>query len=207
MSTRLLVADAQEVMREGLKSQLARTKISVVAEAKNPRELFRLLPKSRVNVVLLDVNLGDGEGFEALKRLRKKWPDLPVLMWSSTDNPTYVARSNALGANGFLPRGSDRQETISALKTVASDRYYWTPEHFEMVVEELERPEDLDAPLTPREFDVLRQLAFGLSNKEIALALEISYETVKGHIQHILRKLDAKDRTEAAVLFVRRGYI
>ena len=72
MSTRLLVADAQEVMREGLKSQLARTKISVVAEAKNPRELFRLLSKSRVNLVLLDVNLGDGEGFDALKRLRKK---------------------------------------------------------------------------------------------------------------------------------------
>ena len=206
MSVRVLVADAQEVMREGLKSMIARTKIAVVAEAKTPRELIRLIPKHRIDMVLLDVNLGDGEGFDALKRVRKKWPDLPVLMWSSTDNPTYVARANALGANGFLPRGSSRQETVSALRTVASDCYYWTPEHYELVVEERERPANLDMPLTPREFDVLHQLSFGLSNKEIALALEISYETVKEHVQHVLRKLDAKDRTEAAVWIVRRGF-
>jgi len=206
MSVRVLVADAQEVMREGLKSLLARTKIFVVAEAKSPRELMRLISKHRIDMVLLDVRLGDGEGFDALKRVRKKWPNLPVLLWSSTDNPTYVARANALGANGFLPRSSSRQETVSALRTVASDRYYWTPKHYELVVEERERPADLDAPLTPREFDVLRQLAFGLSNKEIALALEISYETVKEHVQHVLRKLNAKDRTEAAVWIVRRGF-
>lgn len=206
MAVRVLVADAQQVMREGLKSLLARTKISVVAEARNPRELVRLVSKHRIDVALIDVALGDGEGFDALRRVRKKRPNLPVLMWSSTDNPTYVARSYALGASGFLPRGASRKETLSALRTVAADRYYWTNEHYENVIEDTERPENLGAPLTPREFDVLRQLSFGLSNKEIALALEISYETVKEHVQHVLRKLDAKDRTEAAVWIVRRGF-
>jgi len=206
MSIRVLVADEQEVMREGLKKLLARTKIQVVAEARNSRELMRLAGKGRIHLILLDVNLDDGEGFAALKRLRRKCPNLPVLMWSSTDNPTYVARAYALGANGYLSRSADRKETIAALKAAAKDLYYWRDEDYDQVIEDLERPDDLDEVLTPREYDVVRQLAFGLSNKEIAMALEISYETVKEHIQHILQKLDVKDRTEAAVWFVRSGW-
>ena len=207
MGIKLLVVDDQEVMRSGLKSLVSRSSVNVVAEAKAPREAMRMVQKYKPDVVMLDVQLSGSEGFETLTRLKKKWPDMPVVMWSSRDNPTYIARSNALGASGYLPRSAGRRQLLTTIRSAAAGRNAWLPEHFEQVVDQVELPDDLDAPLTPREFDVLRQLSFGLSNKEIAKALHISYETVKEHIQHILRKLDCTDRTQAAVWAVRQGLV
>jgi len=207
MGIKLIVVDEQEVMRSGLKSLVSRSSISVVAEAKASREAIRLVQKHKPDVVMLDVQLKGTEGFETLSRIKKKWPDMPVVMWSSLDNPTYVARSNALGAAGYLPRSAGRRQLLATIRSAAAGKNAWLPEHYEQIVDEMELPEDLDVPLTPREFDVLRQLSFGLSNKEIAQALHISYETVKEHIQHILRKLDCTDRTQAAVWAVRQGLV
>ncbi len=207
MGIKLIVVDEQEVMRSGLKSLVSRSSVSVVAEAKAGREAIRLVQKHKPDVVMLDVQLKGTEGFETLVRLKNKWPNLPVLMWSSRDNPTYIARSNALGASGYLPRSAGRRQLLATIRSAAAGRNAWLPEHYEKIVSDMDLPEDLDVPLTPREFDVLRQLSFGLSNKEIAQALHISYETVKEHIQHILRKLDCTDRTQAAVWAVREGIV
>jgi DNA-binding NarL/FixJ family response regulator len=116
----------------------------------------------------------------------------------------------ALGANGFLLKGSSRDQLLAAIRKVASGEDAWTRDELRRVTGALATPRlasDVEAPLTQRESEVLRQLAFGLTNKEIAQALGISYETVKEHVQHILRKIGVTDRTQAAVWAVRKGLV
>ena len=131
-------------------------------------------------------------------------------MLSTFDNPTYVARAVALGASGYLSKSLDREEIIEAIMGAHRGGNSWTREALRRVAGALATPRiaaDVDVPLTHRESEVLVQLAQGLTNKEIALALGISYETVKEHVQHILRKIGVSDRTQAAVWAVRQGIV
>jgi DNA-binding NarL/FixJ family response regulator len=131
-------------------------------------------------------------------------------MFSSYDNPTYIARAVALGAAGYLVKNASREEIIAGIRRAANGESLWSREGLRRISGALATPRapaELDAPLTKRESEVLKQLALGLSNKEIAQALDISYETVKEHVQHILRKLAVADRTQAAVWAVRKGLV
>jgi DNA-binding NarL/FixJ family response regulator len=135
---------------------------------------------------------------------------MPILMLSTFDNPTYIARSVALGASGYLLKGCTRDQLIKAIHTAASGESAWTRDELRRVTGALATPRlaaDVEVPLTQRESEVLRQLAYGLTNKEIAQALHISYETVKEHVQHILRKIGVSDRTQAAVWAVRKQLV
>lgn len=209
MSIRLLIADDHEVVRAGLKSLLADVRdIQVVAEAADGDEAVRQALRHRPEVVLMDVRMNKNDGLAALGRLRDALPGVPVIMFSGYDNPTYVARAVALGAAGYLVKTATRHEIVGAIRQAAGGESLWSREGLRRVSGALTAPragQDLDAPLTKRESEVLKQLALGLSNKEIAQALEISYETVKEHVQHILRKLGVADRTQAAVWAVRKG--
>ena len=210
MSIKVLIADDHEVVRSGLKSLLAGTDIKIVGEATTGDQAIKLALKHEPNVVLLDVRMPDGDGLNALGRIKLERPEMPVVMLSTYDNPTYVARAVALGANGYLIKGTTRDKLIEAIKTAAAGQNSWTREELRRVTGALATPRltaDVEVPLTQRESEVLRQLAFGLTNKEIALALHISYETVKEHVQHILRKLGVSDRTQAAVWAVRKGLV
>jgi DNA-binding NarL/FixJ family response regulator len=209
MSIRLLIADDHEVVRAGLKSLLADVReIQVVAEAADGEEAVRLAHRHRPHVVLLDVRMVGGDGLAALGRLRQELPAIPVVMFSSYDNPTYMARAVALGAAGYLVKSASRDDILAAVRQAAAGEMLWSREHLRRVSQSqspTRGPAELDASLTKRENEVLKQLALGLSNKEIAQALDISYETVKEHVQHILRKLGVADRTQAAVWAVRKG--
>jgi DNA-binding NarL/FixJ family response regulator len=115
-----------------------------------------------------------------------------------------------LGAQGYLLKGASREELLTALRAAAAGENIWTREELRRVTGALAAPRavgDVDVPLTQRESEVLRQLAHGLTNKEIAQSLTISYETVKEHVQHILRKIGVSDRTQAAVWAVRKGLV
>ena len=207
---RVLIADDHEVVRSGLKSLVAGTDIKVVAEASTGEEAIRGVDEHEVDVVLLDIRMDDGDGLTALGRIKLDHPDLPILMLSTYDNPTYVARAVALGANGYLLKGSSRDRLIEAVQTAAKGESAWAREELRRVTGALSTPRlaaDIEVPLTKRESEVLQQLAFGLTNKEIAKALGISYETVKEHVQHILRKVGVADRTQAAVWAVRKGLV
>ena len=139
-----------------------------------------------------------------------KAPEIAVLMLSTYDNPTYVARAVALGAAGYVLKGIDREGLLDAIRKVAAGESAWTRDELRRVTGALATPRlnaDVEVPLTQRESEVLRQLALGLTNKEIAQALHISYETVKEHVQHILRKVGVSDRTQAAVWAVRKGLV
>jgi DNA-binding NarL/FixJ family response regulator len=207
---KLLIADDHEVVRSGIKSLVAGSEIEVVAEAGTADDAVRLAEERHPDVVLLDIRMPDNDGLNALSRIKLVRTDLPVLMLSTYDNPTYVARAVALGACGYLLKGLTRDELLAAIRRVAAGGDAWTREELRRVTGALATPRvaaDVEAPLTQRESEVLRQLAFGLTNKEIAQALGISYETVKEHVQHVLRKVGVSDRTQAAVWAVRKGLV
>jgi DNA-binding NarL/FixJ family response regulator len=209
MTVRLLIADDHVVVRAGLKSLLADVQdVQIVAEATNGEEAVRLARRHRPDVIMLDVRMPGADGLAVLGQLRTELPDAAVVMFSSYDNPTYIARAVALGAAGYLVKSASRDEIVAAVRQAAAGEVLWSREGLRRVTGALSTPRaptEIDAPLTKRESEVLRQLALGLSNKEIAQALDISYETVKEHVQHILRKLAVADRTQAAVWAVRKG--
>jgi DNA-binding NarL/FixJ family response regulator len=210
MAIELLVADDHEVVRVGLKFLLQDTDIRVVAEAAGGDAAVKLAMKHRPSVVLLDVRMPDGDGLNCLARLKLELPNTPVVMFSGFENPTYVARAVALGAAGYLSKSSGRSEIIDAIRLAAGGETIWSREELRRVTGALTGPRgatDVDIPLTKRESEVLKQLAFGLTNKEIAQSLGISYETVKEHVQHILRKIGVTDRTQAAVWAVRKNLV
>ncbi len=210
MAIKILIADDHQVVRSGLKSLVAGTDIEVVAEAANGEEAVRLTEKVKPDLVLLDIRMPDVDGLTALGRIKMTNPAMSVIMLSTYDNPTYIARAVALGASGYLLKGSTRDELLAAIRKVAGGEDAWTRDELRRVTGALATPRmaaDVEVPLTQRESEVLRQLAFGLTNKEIGQALGISYETVKEHVQHILRKIGVTDRTQAAVWAVRKGLV
>jgi DNA-binding NarL/FixJ family response regulator len=207
---RVLVADDHEVVRCGLRTLLAGTDIEVVAEVGTGEAAIRYVEENDPDVVLLDVRMPHGDGLTALGRIKLVKPDMPVLMLSTFDNPTYVARAVAYGASGYVIKGCTRDELIHAIRRAAAGESAWTRDELRRVTGALATPRlatDVEVPLTQRESEVLRQLALGLTNKEIAQALHISYETVKEHVQHILRKIGVSDRTQAAVWAVRKKLV
>jgi DNA-binding NarL/FixJ family response regulator len=210
MTIRLLIADDHEVVRSGLKSLLSDSDVKIIGEAATGEEAVRMTLKLKPDVVLLDIRMPEGDGLNALGRIKLDMPDVPVLMLSTYDNPTYVARAVALGAAGYVLKSSPRKRLLEAIHQAAKGETSWTREELRRVTGALATPRlsiDVEVPLTQRESEVLRQLAYGLTNKEIAQALNISYETVKEHVQHILRKVGVSDRTQAAVWAVRKGLV
>jgi DNA-binding NarL/FixJ family response regulator len=207
---RVLIADDHEVVRCGLKTLIAGSEIKVVGEVSSGSEAVKFALENEVDVVLLDIRMPDGDGLTALGRIKLDKPDLPVLILSTFDNPTYVARAVALGASGYLLKGCTRDELIKGIESAAAGESAWTREELRRVTGALATPRlsaDVEVPLTQRESEVLKQLAYGLTNKEIANTLHISYETVKEHVQHILRKIGVSDRTQAAVWAVRKELV
>jgi DNA-binding NarL/FixJ family response regulator len=205
---RLLIADDHEVVRSGLKSMLEGTEIKVVAEVTSGPAAVKHVSEHEVDCVLMDVCMPDGDGVTALGRIKLDKPELPIVMFSAFDNPTYIARAVALGASGFLLKGCTRDELINTITKAAMGVNVFTRDELRRVTGALATPRitaGIDVPLTKREADVLREMANGLTNKDIAKTLHISYETVKEHVQHILGKIGLTDRTQAAVWAVRKG--
>ena len=191
MAISILIADDHEVVRAGLRSLLQGTDIRIVAEADNGTAALKLTLKHKPNLVLLDVRMPEIDGLSCLARIKLDLPNVPVVMFSAYDNPTYVARAVALGAAGYVSKTASKKEIIEAIRAAANGDTIWTREELRRVTGALATPRvgaNVEVPLTKRENEVLKQLAFGLTNKEIAQALGISYETVKEHVQHILRK-------------------
>ena len=207
---RLLIADDHEVVRSGLKSMLAGTEIKVTAEVATGAAAVKYALENEVDVALLDIRMPEGDGLTSLGRIKLDKPNLPILILSTFDNPTYIARAVALGAAGYLLKGCTRDHLVDSIRKAATGENVWTREELRRVTGALATPRltaDVEVPLTQRESEVLKQLAYGLTNKEIANTLHISYETVKEHVQHILRKIGVSDRTQAAVWAVRKELV
>ena len=210
MSIRLLICDDHEVIRTGLASLLAGTDIQIVGEAANGKDALLLAQKDKPDVILLDIRMPDGDGLSTLEKLRAKVPESKVVMLSTYDNPTYIARAVALGASDYVLKGSSREDLIATLMAAGAGESPSRCGELKKIAGAMKVRQvidDDDVPLTQRETQVLRHVALGLSNKEIGKSLEISVETVKEHVQNILRKIAVSDRTQAAVWAVRKGLV
>ena len=210
MSIRVLVADDHQVIRTGLRSLFAGTDIEIVAEASNGEEAISEAQKVKPEVILLDIRMPDGDGLTTLDKLRSNVPQSRVVMLSTYDNPTYIARAVALGASDYVLKGSSREDIIATIKAAAAGESPSRTGELQRIAATMKIRQvidDDDVPLTQRETQVLRHVALGLSNKEVARSLEISVETVKEHVQNILRKIAVTDRTQAAVWAVRKGLV
>jgi len=210
MTKELLIVDDHEIIRMGLRLMLEGTDLKVTAEATTAAEALASIETSLPDVVLMDIRMEGGDGLNALGRMKLDYPDLPIVLFSAYDNPTYIARAVALGGAGYVLKSATRERLIEALEIAVTGESAWTREELRRVTGALATPrlsQDIEVPLTQRESEVLRQMALGLTNKEIAKMLGISYETVKEHVQHILRKIGVSDRTQAAVWAVRKNLV
>jgi DNA-binding NarL/FixJ family response regulator len=210
MPTRIAIVEDHPVVRQGLRAWLAESEFQLVGEAGSAETAVAMVRGCHPDLLLLDVRLPGADGLDCLTRLRDEGLRMPAVIFSGYDNPTFSARASAIGALGYLSKEIDQETLLAALRTAARGESCWSREEMRRLTGALatDRVEnDLEAPLTKRENEVLKQLAFGLSNKEIAQALGISYETAKEHVQHILRKIGVTDRTQAAVWAVRRGLV
>jgi DNA-binding NarL/FixJ family response regulator len=211
MTIRLIIADDHELVRSGLEVMLQGTEIEIIAQATNADEALQLANQHHPNVLLLDIRMPPRDGILVIEKVRETCPETQVVVFSTYDNPTYVARSVALGASDYVLKGATRHQLTTAILRAA--RGEQPPETSLLhrlktsMARRKDRSDSHDIPLTNRELQVLRHVALGLSNREIGRSLGISIETVKEHVQNILRKVDANDRTQAAVWAVRRGLI
>ena len=208
-SVRVVVADDHEVVRCGLVNLLDGTDVEIVAEASSGEAAVSLAMKHKPDVILLDIRMAPGkDGLKALEKIRNDAPSVRCIMLTTFDNPTYIARAVASGAHDYILKGCSREELLESITGAASGKLPLRAGELRRVATTMANrvvTPDPDVPLTQREMQVLRHVALGLSNKEIAQSLTISVETVKEHVQNILRKLAVSDRTQAAVWAVRRG--
>ena len=207
---RVVIVDDHPLVRVGMRHLVEGTEIVVVGEGDRGEQVEGLADTNRPDVMLLDVAMPDCDGLVALERLRKRHPDLPVLMLSAFDNPSFISRAIALRAAGYVLKTASREALLSTIRAAAAGEQSWTRSDTRRRVGALASPRvplSMETSLTEREHNVLSQITLGQTNKEIAKVLGISCETVKEHVQHILRKLGVSDRTQAAVWAVRHGIV
>jgi DNA-binding NarL/FixJ family response regulator len=210
MPLRLLFVEDQPVVREGLAALMKGSDVQLIDTATTAAEAVEKAQTTKADVVLLDVRLPDADGLSALARIKAARPNLPVLMFSAYENPAFVARAVALGAAGYIQKGISKEGLLQAIRQAATGEISWTREELRRVTSALSAPRnafEVDVPLTRREMEVLRHIVEGHTNKKIAEDLHISYETVKEHVQHLLKKLGVTDRTQAAVWAIRNGVV
>ena len=205
----VLLADDHAIWRGGVRSLLEDTEFHVVGEAASGREAVEKTRELIPDLVLLDIRMAGGDGLDALSNIKAEAPQVAVIMLTTYDNPTYMARAVAGGASGYLLKGVDHDKFMESLRAVANGEMLLSREELTRSLRGLDpnstNSTELIQPLSQRETEVLQLLATGLSNREIAPLLFVSESTVKTHVEHIIRKLGVSDRVQAAVWAARQG--
>jgi DNA-binding NarL/FixJ family response regulator len=219
VTIRVLLADDQAMVRQGFGALLnAQEGMTVVGEAINGEEALRSCRDLRPDVVLMDVRMPVMDGLEATRRLMNPPGGVGhrprVLMLTTFDLDDYVYESLRVGASGFLLKDATAGDLVAAVRIVAAGEALLSPSVTRKLIEEFARQPRRDRPrpdrltgLTPREVDVVRLIARGLSNQEIAKALVVAEQTVKTHVGRILTKLDLRDRAQVVVTAYESGLV
>ena len=200
---RILVADDHPIVREGVVALVGgQPDMSIVGQASNGREAIQQFRAQQPEVTLMDIQMPVMNGLDALITIRGEAPEARIIMLTTYAGDAQVLRAIKAGARGYLLKSSLHDELLGTIravhagkKTISAEVSYELAEHAS------------DDALTPAEIRVLRLIAEGDANKEIAKKLTVSEETVKGQVRNILSKLGAKDRTQAAMIGVKRGII
>jgi DNA-binding NarL/FixJ family response regulator len=205
---RILLVDDQRLMREGLRILLElEPDLEIAGEATDGQEALNAYAESKPDVVLMDVRMPGMDGVEATWRLRKRWPSARVIILTTFDDDEYVFEGLRAGARGYLLKDVSGHDLAEAVRAVAAGGTLIEPSVARRVVAEFARlappvrqPENgLAEPLSEREREILRLMAQGLTNREIADRLNLAQGTVKNYVTTILQKLGARDRTQAAL--------
>lgn len=207
----VMVTDDHRMMREGLHQLLeVDGDIKVVAEAADGLECLSLLESSRPDVILLDINMPRLDGMTTLKRIRESFPDQKVILVTIHNEVEYLYRAYNIGVNGYVLKDSGSVALKKAIRVVNDGGLYIEPVLIPGLKDRLDQkdsPEEELELLTKREFQILKLVAQGLYNKEIADVLGVTEKTVKNHITSLFKKIDVNDRTQAAVYAIKNGYV
>jgi DNA-binding NarL/FixJ family response regulator len=200
---RILAVDDHPLVRQGIAGLVAvHADMSLVADASNGREAIQQFRAHHPDVTLMDLQMPEMNGLDAIIAIRGEFPEARIIVLTTYVGDAQVLRALKAGARGYLLKNSLHKELLEAIRSVhAGKRALSNEASYQLAVHAT------DDALTPAEVRVLRLIAKGNSNKEIAAQLSVSEETVKGQVRNILSKLDANDRTHAAVIGVKRGII
>jgi DNA-binding NarL/FixJ family response regulator len=212
---RVLIADDEDLMRAGLVELLSSDAgIQVVGEASTGREAIHTAVRLRPDVVLMDIRMPDLDGIAATAELARVAPDSKILILTTFEEEDYIFRSLQAGASGFLLKRTRPEDLIAAVHTVALGDSLLSPSVTRLVVDRIAKypigataGEHEIEGLTPRELEVLRLVARGLSNREIAAALTVEESTIRTHVKRILMKLQVRDRVQAVIRAYEAGLI
>jgi two-component system, NarL family, response regulator LiaR len=220
---RLLIADDHDLVREGLRAVLAgEVDLEVVGEARDGQEALKMCRSLEPDLVLMDVRMPKSDGLEATRAIKEEMPKVSVVMVTMHENPDYLLEAIRAGAAGYILKDAEGERLVGAVRRTLNGE---SPLAQELAMQLLVRmanetqedeppshgadkgQESLPGGITQREVEVLRLLAQGQTNPEIAQELEISRGTVKIHVQHIIAKLGVSDRTQAAVRAIELGLL
>lgn len=207
---RVLLVDDQHIVREGLANLLqAKPDLTIVGEAENGQIAVEQALALRPDVVLMDVRMPIMDGVAATRTLHAQAPEIRILVLTTFDDDDYVTQALQFGAKGYLLKDTPSEELAQAIRLIHKGHTHLGPGLLEKLLPEAPPSKSIPAPtldsallndLTPRELEVLKLIAKGYNNREIAQDLYIAERTVKNHVNSILRRLDVRDRTQAAIL-------
>ncbi|MBE3592859.1 MAG: response regulator transcription factor [Thermoanaerobacter sp.] len=203
---RLLVADDHALIRKGLVQLIEmENDIKVISQASNGEEAYKLAKKFMPDLILMDVNMPVMNGIKAAKMLKEEKHPSKVLFLTIYNDREYLLEALKLGVEGYILKDAEYDDLIKAIRTIYNGGVYIHPS----LMEEIDNinHENLKKDLTPREIEILKLISKGYSNKEIAQKLFLSEKTVKNHVYNIFKKLDVKDRTQAAIYMLKNETI
>jgi two-component system, NarL family, response regulator len=199
----VLIADDHAIFRQGLATIISRDlDMKVVAQAENGRQAIDLFREHQPDVTLMDLRMPEVDGVEAIGAIRAEAKSARIIVLTTYDSDEDIYRGLQAGAKGYLLKETEPDELLNAIRTIYSGQQYIPPDVGAKLAQRLSNPE-----LSERELAVLRSMAQGMSNAEIAAALSIGEGTVKSHVNRILNKLDVSDRTQAVIVAVKRGIV
>lgn len=200
---RVLCVDDHPLLREGIAALVGnQSDMELVAEASNGREALALFRKHHPDVTLMDLQMPEMGGIDAISAIRGEFPEARVIVLTTHAGDFQVTRALKAGARAYLLKGMLRKELLETIRAVHAGQKRLSMEVAAEIAEHI-----TDDALTPREIEVLRLVAGGNANKEIAARLSLTEESVKSHIRNILSKLQANDRTHAVTIGLKRGII
>ncbi len=206
MDTTILIADDHPLFRAAMRQALVDIVGDSILEVASFSEAYEAVEEhDEIELVFLDLNMPGNEGLTGLTELRTQFPSVLVVIVSAEEDPTLIRRAIDLGASGYIPKSTPLPQIADAVNQVL-DGEQWLPGNINDAISQLENQQDKAfadklAQLTPHQFKVLKMMADGLLNKQIAYELDISESTVKQHVSAVLRKLEVINRTKAGVLF------
>jgi DNA-binding NarL/FixJ family response regulator len=206
---RILIVDDHPITRDGLRTALSLTdEVEVVGEASSGEEAIKVVEDTKPDVIFMDVRMPGMNGIQATRVIRERHPQTKVILFTVDESRASISEAIQAGVSGYLLKDVGVAELVNAARLAMQGKAIIHPTLTQAFIEEVRlvdrKPE---APLSPREVEILQQVAYGATTKEVADELGISFHTVKTHLERIFEKLGANDRAQAVAIAIRQGLV